>query len=339
MLKTLLVLYTPLVGWVGLGWLLGHKLPASMPTALGLLLFWIGVPLSTIGFLRHANLAGSIWVAPLAAWIAIFLGAGLAWLWLQQQSRLVSSEQKKAPLDSAELTERAEQLELCPGVLVPTPPDLARATQGSFLLAAMVGNTGYLGFPVSLALIGPDYFAWTLFYDILGTALGAYGLGVVLAARFGQGKQTVWDLVKTLLYNPVLWSFSVGLCIRNVPFPALLDQALYAGAWGSVTASLVLLGMRLSQISSGRSIKLAIASLSIKMLIVPLIMGVGISTLGFTGAPRLAMVLQMSMPPAFATLVIGEAYQLDRDLTVTALALGSLAMLATLPLWLILFPL
>ncbi|NJN58970.1 MAG: AEC family transporter, partial [Leptolyngbyaceae cyanobacterium SL_5_9] len=42
-------------------------------------------------------------------------------------------------------------------------------------------------------------------------------------------------------------------------------------------------------------------------------------------------------PPAFATLVIAEAYNLDRELTVTALAVGSLGLLLMLPMWLWLF--
>jgi predicted permease len=45
----------------------------------------------------------------------------------------------------------------------------------------------------------------------------------------------------------------------------------------------------------------------------------------------------MAMPPAFATLVIAEAYNLDRGLTVTTLAIGSIGILATLPIWLWLF--
>ncbi|MCU0516459.1 MAG: AEC family transporter, partial [Oscillatoria sp. Prado101] len=35
--------------------------------------------------------------------------------------------------------------------------------------------------------MGEKYFAWALFYDMLGTLLGAYGLAVALAARFGTG--------------------------------------------------------------------------------------------------------------------------------------------------------
>ncbi len=50
-----------------------------------------------------------------------------------------------------------------------------------------------------------------------------------------------------------------------------------------------------------------------------------------------AIALQMAMPPAFATLVLAETYNLDRDLAVTAIAIGSTALLFTLPIWLLLF--
>jgi hypothetical protein len=45
----------------------------------------------------------------------------------------------------------------------------------------------------------------------------------------------------------------------------------------------------------------------------------------------------MAMPPAFATLVLAEVYDLDRNLSVTALAAGSTGLLLTLPIWLMLF--
>jgi predicted permease len=45
----------------------------------------------------------------------------------------------------------------------------------------------------------------------------------------------------------------------------------------------------------------------------------------------------MGMPPALATLVIAETFDLDRDLAVTALAVGMIVLLFTLPVWLCLF--
>ncbi len=73
------------------------------------------------------------------------------------------------------------------------------------------------------------------------------------------------------------------------------------------------------------------------MLLVPLLLGSSLSLFGLTGSPLLVVVLQMAMPPGFATLVVAEAYNLDRDLSVTALATGTAGLLVTLPFWLWLF--
>ena len=305
----LLELYLRLGSGVLLGWFLGRQLSPVVPIYLGKFLFWGGVPISIFAFLRQANLSSSIWIAPAVAWIAIFLGAGLAWAWIGKQTSSNRGESNAG----------------------------IKATQGSFLLAAMVGNTGYLGYPITLALVGTQYFGWALFYDLLGTTLGAYGLGVVLAARFGMGRQSYGSLIQTFLKNPALWSFALGLGLRQLPLPTLVEHSLQLSAWAVVFLSLVLIGMRLSQLSSWRNLKQASISLSIKMLVVPLILGVGLSFLGVTGSPLLVIVLQMAMPPAFATLVLAETYNLDRDLAVTTLAVGSIGLLVTLPIWLLLF--
>lgn len=305
----ILELYVPLVGLVLFGLILGGKLPSAIPTYLGQFLFWIGVPISITAFLRQADLSGPIWIAPVFAWVAILLGAGLAWAWINWQAYL-----KKMPKTS-----------------------WSQPTQGSFLLAAMVGNTGYLGYPVTLAFVGTQYFAFALFYDLLGTTLGAYGLGVALAARFGRGAQSHRQLAQAILINPALWSFGFGLGFRQVPLPRLAEVSLHGLAWTIVALSLVLIGMRLSQLNSWHSLPRASISLGIKMLLVPLILGSSLSLFGVTGPPQMVIVLQMAMPPAFATLVLAEAYNLDRDLAVTSLAVGSAGLIVTLPVWLWLF--
>lgn len=293
-------LYVKLGGGVLLGVILGRILPKIWLANLGKFLFWVGVPISIIAFLRGSDLSSSIWVAPAAAWAAILLGATLARVWIALEN-------------------------------------LSQPTQGSFILAAMVGNTGYMGYPVTLALLGEKYFAWALFYDTMGTLLGAYGLGVMIAARFGMGVKNHWQLALTMLQNPSLWCFGFGILIRDIPLPYFLDNVLKGFGWAIIWLALILMGMRLSQLSSWHCLKQASISQVIKMLVVPLILGSVLSLLGLTGWQRLILVLQTAMPPAFATLVIAEAYNLDRDLTVTAIAVGSFALLLTLPMWLWLF--
>lgn len=318
LLQPLIDLYFHLGGAVLLGWVLGRCLPKKVPTFIGQFLFWIGVPLSIITFLRGADLSGAIWIAPVAAWMAILLGAALAWSWIQVQAIKtninVSNQSEKAPLTS-----------------------WSKPSQGSFLLASMVGNTGYLGFPITLTLVGDKYFGWAIFYDMLGTTIGAYGLGVLLAARFGGVAKSHQQFVRAIVQNPALWSLGWGLGFRQIALPNFAEQSLKGLAWSAIALSLILIGMRLSQLESGRYLQQAFVSLGIKMLLVPLVLGMGLLLLGVTGPPQLIIVLQMAMPPAFATLVIAEVYKLDHQLSVTALAVGSTGLVLTLPIWLLLF--
>ncbi len=320
----LLAIYIPLLSWTGLGWILGRLLPANAPIALGKFLFWIGVPIGIVAFLRHALISTALWIAPISAWAAIVLGGILAWGWMKWGHPWIQNQFGK-DFDG----DRASW---------------NRPTQASFLLTSMVGNTGYIGFPVSLALVGSNYFAWAIFYDMLGSTLGAYGLGVAVVSRWGndQTNEPHWRrslriLFCTLLTNPALWGFCVGLAVRNVAIPPVAEASLRGFAWSVVSLSLVLVGMRLSQLTSFNSIQPAVFSLSIKMLLVPLVIGSGLWCLGVRGLVHRAILLQMAMPPAFATLVISEAYDLDPELAVTAIAIGSLTLLLTLPFWLGLF--
>ncbi|WGV26085.1 AEC family transporter [Halotia branconii] len=305
-MTNLLELYVKLVGLVLVGFILGRKLPTAVPTRLGRFLFWVGVPISIVAFLRQADLSGQIWIAPAIAYLAMLLGASLAWLAIQGQVHFT----KTIPQQS---------------------------TQGSLILAAMVGNTGYLGFPITLAMVGQEYFAWALFYDLLGSLFGNYGLGVALASHFGGSIGNFKQIAQAILINPALWSFGFGLMLRQVTIPKIVEFYLDKMGWSVVALSLVLIGMRLSKLKSWHKLPQVGMSLAIKMLLVPLVIGIALPLFGVTGSAAQVIVLQMAMPPAFGTLVIAETFNLDRDLAVTALAGGAMLLLVTLPIWLWLF--
>lgn len=304
----LLELYVKLVGLVLVGFILGRKLPSTVPTRLGQWLFWVGVPLSIVSFLRQTDLSGKIWIAPAIANLAILLGAFLAWLGIKGQTYFSNTIPQKS-------------------------------TQGSLLLAAMIGNTGYLGFPVTLAMVGKEYFAWALFYDLLGSFPGAYVLGVALGAHFGtnQNHHQFTQVARAIIINPALWSFGFGLLFRQIAIPQIWEIGLDKFAWSTVALSLILIGMRLSKLNTWGNLPQVGISLGIKMLIVPLILGCTLPLLGLNGSAAKVILLQTAMPPAFASLVIAETFNLDRNLAVTTLALGVMLLLLTLPLWLWLY--
>ncbi|WP_218079422.1 AEC family transporter [Anthocerotibacter panamensis] len=296
-LATLLKLYLPLLGWGLFGWLLSWVVPKWAPRILGLGLFWVGVPLVIFNFLRRADLTGPVWLAGVVAMVAVTWGLCLGGGWL------VWGRQ-----------------------------GFSRQAQGSFLLTATMGNTGYLGFPVILAL-APQYFGWAVLYDVVGTVWGNFG-GAVLASYHGQGR-VVWNrLLRDVGFNPVLWAFALTYLTRSWPAPLAVMAFIDPVAHAIILLTLVLLGLRLGGMTDGRPLSQILPALGIKMFLVPLGVALGCLWLGWQGGMLEVVVLQAGMPSAFSTLLLSEAYGLDQELTAVIIALGTLVVMATLPLWL-----
>lgn len=318
----LLPVYLPLLVGVltgiGLGWLLAmgceyrktaidwHQI---VPQKLGRFLFTWGMPLSVLGFLQRADLNWDLWLAPVVAWAAVALGLAFTRIWIARHPSMWSTK-----------------------------------TKGSLMLVSMVGNTGYFGFPIILLLplLGETFFAWGLMYDILGTLLAAFGLGSIVAAntaaKAGRPPIKVWLVLVEILQTPVIWGFFAGLALKQIGLPAFLEQCLVQVAWAVVASALVLIGPRLQQLKEwSRCLQTATGVVIIKMILVPLLIGIGLTAVGVEGPIRLVLVVMSAMPTAFATLVISERYGLDRDLATTSIGLSSAALLLTLPLWTVLF--
>ncbi|MEG4423971.1 MULTISPECIES: AEC family transporter [unclassified Microcoleus] len=318
----LLKLYLNVIGWVTLGFILGRLLPRSYSTYLAKFLFFCGTPLSIVAFIRSANLSGAIWMAPLIAWAAILAGGGLAGILINFG---VGEERLKSLNPAQNSPEHTSAWSL--------------PTQGSFLLATMLGNTGFLGIPVTLSLLGSEHFAWALFYDLLGTTMGMNILGVAIASHCGKSdrRQGWLTPLQAIFQNPALWAFGLGFISRSLPLSAQIAELLTTGAWTVITLALITIGMQLSKLNSLHNLKPVLACLAIKMLFIPLVIGTGLTFFGIAGAPRLVLVLQMAMPPAFGTTLLAEAFNLDRELAVTAIGLGCVSLLFTIPIWMRLF--
>ena len=294
-------LYAKLIGGIVCGIVLGRILPGWVPQRLGWFLFWIGVPISCVAFIRQADLRGGAPIAVGAAWGGIAIAVVCTALWF------LGTTQGRA---------------------------LGRQERGSLMIAALFGNTGYLGYPVTLALVGDRAFGWALFFDLFGTTLGAYCLGSMVAAWLSGRSRNIGQSILAGVANPTFLGAIAGVMLQQSQWPGFLEQGLQRFAWTVVTLALVLIGMRLSRWRPRRSLAKVWPSLLIKLGIMPLVLGIGLRGVGVTSPLLLTVVLQSAMPPAFATLVIAEAYDLDRELAVTAIAVGTGSILLLLPLWL-----
>ena len=178
MTETLVQAYTPLILWIGLGLLLFRFLPQWLPHFLGRSLYWLGVPLQLIALARRGNhnqLSGSDNLPILASLItfgALFLGLVVAllvwWGWQQILPYLFKSE----------LSESVSH------------PLQDSSSKGSFLLAAVLGNTGFVGLAIAPYLVHVDALNWVVLFSITHNVIGPYGLGVLIASYFSHTKST-----------------------------------------------------------------------------------------------------------------------------------------------------
>ena len=310
-----------------------HSQPIQqlLPDVLSRFLYLVGIPIGVANFIRKAEFNPSVWISPIIAWAAVLLAIFLSWQFLKSSSKPRSKN-----------------------------------TKASFVHLSYIGSTAYLGFPVILLLpqLGPQFFSSAVLYDVLGTTVAGYGLGVLIAGQAsinsGDGISTSSSdaseaglsissssragMVSSLLNaltevtrNPTFYAFFVGLYLKTLTFPEWLVLVLGAIGWSSIMVALIVMGMRIQQLSTKLNLKLAIQPVLIKLILVPLVLAATLTGLGFDGPLRLVMILQSAMPCGFTSLVLAENYGLDVQLTVASILLSCIAFAFLLPIWAALF--
>jgi len=136
MSDTLVQAYLPLFFWTGLGLLSFRWLPDGFPRFLGRSLYWVGVPLQIFTLARQTHFSERVELAPSMVIFSLLSGMGLAWVGLQLV-RQMSYDLSAEPAAHAALNEGWH--------------DPAR--RGSFVIASMLGNTGFVGLAIAPSFI------------------------------------------------------------------------------------------------------------------------------------------------------------------------------------------
>jgi malate permease and related proteins len=326
MIDSLLHAYTPLLIWSGLGLLLFRFVPDSFPKFLGRALYWVGVPLQLLVLGRQTQLSNGGAVIPLVAVGVLLLGmlsALLSWWGLQWLCTPKATE--LSPKNQNYLFKS----------LFSSLNSLGRASLGSFILASMLGNTGFIGLALAEVLFGADYISWGVLFSVTSNVVGNYGIAVFIASYFGrrETKNHWWIQLRDVLTVPTLWAFIIGFSTRNVELPASLELGLEKAIWIVIACALLLVGLRLRSVHGWRSLKRALIPTLLRVVIVPMLVGLGATYFGVTGDSRLVLVLMSGTPTGLSTVILAEVYELDRELLASSITTTFIGLLLVLPLW------
>lgn len=312
--------------WMGLGWLAFKffPIPRRLPQLLSLGLYWIGIPLQILALARRAGLSHSLWLPALSTLAALLLGIGLAVLSLEVLWCFAiynHNQTKLHPSLQALGNEDTVAINLPLNHIIPQK----RSEEGSFILAAMMSNAGYIGLAIAPAFIAQSYWSWIAVYHVINNLLGFFVLGILLASFFGHPKpNSIGNLLRNLLIVPALWAFVIGWCTRDFYLPQFIETCLQASRWVVNFSAFLLTGLQLSKLRSFDGLRKSLIPSLLKVIILPALIGVGLTLLGMTGDARFSMILMAGTPTAFTAIILAEKYNLDRQTTANSILLSTL---------------
>ncbi len=212
---------------------------------------------------------------------------------------------------------------------------LPRPARGSAAMTTIFANTGFLGFPVVLALWDADATAsaTAIAIDTVCTTVGLWSFGIMLAALFGGGRPFSWSGLARALVRPLTVCVALGLVLSlaGIRPPAGIDG--FVSGLGLAVSVLVFFALGLSLDFSalrGRMAPVAVMA-SLKLLAMPLMVLALVRPLDLPDEVAAVAVLQSAMPSAMASVIVSTDEGCDAAFAAGVAALSTLLCVVTLP--------
>lgn len=199
---------------------------------------------------------------------------------------------------------------------------LDRPTLTSILITTMFANTGNYGLPLVSFAFGEQALSYAGIYFATTTLL-FYTLGVLIASL---GHMNLKEAALGLFRIPTLYAVILAILINayGLQIPGPVERAVELAAGGTIPLMLILLGVELTRVQLSGSVRAMQLSVSLRLLIAPLVAMLLTGLFGIGGAARQGSVTQASMPSMVSATVLATEYQLDSKLVTAVIFISTL---------------
>lgn len=284
------------LGYIALGVALrvGGLLTADDARPLNTLLIWVAMPALIFTTVRREAFDPAFAMLPLIGWAVALAGLALAW----GLTRLLKLE---------------------------------GPTAGAFMLAAVFGNTAYIGYPVASAMLGDAGLVRAIFSDIFGNTLAVITVGTIVASRYGAGEVRT-NALKELVTFPPFIALAAAMLLRSASVP--IEVTSWLDALGKLVVPVVMISVGLTLKPRALRGHLGHASVlgALKLIVLPL-MALGLGALVLTDEASLRIaVLEAGVPSMMFTMIMGLRFKLDMDFIASAILVTMIGAVVTIPL-------
>ena len=221
--------------------------------------------------------------------------------------------------------------------LLVRPLRVPQGRRGVWIMACTFNNTGFMGFPIALALFGEEGLALAVFLGIPFNLL-AYTTGAKLVCMDRSAAQGAPEISwRSILFTTVNGATLLGLLLyaAQIPLPEMIDTPLTYLSNVTTPLSMLVIGMNLT---GGNAAALfrdrdAFSSALLRLLILPLLTW-GILKLLPIRNPLVVGVtlIIMSMPSPAVSSLLAETYEGNTQFAAETVFLSSLLCLITIPM-------
>ncbi|MDD4376552.1 MAG: AEC family transporter [Eubacteriales bacterium] len=204
------------------------------------------------------------------------------------------------------------------------------------LMVVITGvNTGFMGFPITKAIFGDEYFFLMVIENIVLTVY-LYSIAVFQMNIGNEKKQKLSSIFKPLA-NMCTFAAIIGIVLlftgTKLPEP-ILDLATMMGD-ATIPISMLVVGIQLGQSDLKKIIKngkLIFCSLC-NVILIPLLTYLVVNPLSITDATKVILVFAAAFPSAVVTVAVASKEGKNAGLMAEGVALTTLFSLFTLPLF------
>ncbi|MEH6638159.1 MAG: AEC family transporter [Porticoccaceae bacterium] len=200
---------------------------------------------------------------------------------------------------------------------------ITRTQAGALVMASAFGNGMGIGLPAVDALMGSEWTAITLIYELLVTVPFVWTIGVLLCAYFGT-RVAGGALGRELLSMPPFWAVVLALIIRyfDITVPQALIDTLHLMGVAAIPLLLLMVGISL-KVTSLKYMLLVVPVVFLKLLLSPFIAFYTGGFIGLEGAALTALVMTSASPAVVVGIALCDRFQLDTELFCTVLTIST----------------
>ena len=202
------------------------------------------------------------------------------------------------------------------------------------LLTVALGNTSFLGYPLTRALIGEHALPYAVVYDQFGAFLILSTFGLWVLARYGgDARPTPRQMLMRVLTFPPLWALLLGFTVMPADPPAWIAGGLQRLADALLPLAMLAIGLSVRMTLPREDLRPLAAGLALKLAVMPALALLVVPLLGLQGDMARTTVLESAMPPMVTAGALAIAHGLAPRLAAAMVGYGLVLSLLTLPGW------